>query len=107
MRLEVYHSRARQRRVGKLRIARRMLDAGYTVADISRETGLSTADIAGQRRLMALLEGARRVHAIDFRGGVRGGGNRRPRGVVEATGDLCDILAAPASRSDLRFGFTD
>lgn len=92
--------------IALLRRARRMLAQGYHVIQVSVETGLHPSVIAVQRRLMAIAKGHHRAMAVDVRETRRtrigGGANKR---VAEEIGDLCDILAAPATRRDLRFAY--
>jgi len=90
--------------VAKLRLARQMIRAGYTQKDIIRETGLTSVDIAGQRRLMALVKGPHRMQAADLQ--TRSGPKARSsKGRAEVSGDLCDIFAAPPSRRDLSLAY--
>lgn len=88
-------------RVALMRHVRRLLRQGKGVKAISAETGCQWGEVRVQRHLMQIASGepvAARGDGIGF-----GRRTRVNKAAAETSGDLCDILAAPASRRDLRF----
>jgi hypothetical protein len=95
----------KQSRVAKLREVRRLLRAGWAVAEITRTVGIDGGQIANQRKLMALTDRVRSMSVAEAARGLNKGRHGRFKGRAEVSGDLCDIFAAGASRGDLRFAF--
>lgn len=88
-------------RVFMMRQVRRMLRQGRTHAEIIADLGVNGQDVTAQRRLMSIARG----ETIDARRRSVSGLWRTTlnKAAAETTGDLCDIIAAPPSRRDLRF----
>ncbi len=94
-------------RVQLMKRVRRLLREGRGNDDIIALTGVVPGEIAAQRALIGIADGTNRDRKVlGHSQSGRRAWVRRSKACAEAVGDLCDIIAANASRSDFRFGFT-